>query len=223
MLVHPRNADNLVSIAAAMKHFGLKDWVAVSTPEHLEGMLSVLKNHRAPSEFSEDVMRLRRVDTLAEAIADCSWAVATTMRSPEGRDRFTARELAAESARRRDVTWALVFGAEVNGLQNVEIEQCHAVSFIPSSDDQPSLNLSQAVVIYAHELASMPREVVEGEALAGDSELRALRAVIETRLSNKREIDGLMHSLTRASLTAREAKQWREAWSYRPAPRPSPH
>ncbi len=216
VLVHPRNADNLIAIAGAMKHFGLSDWVAVSTVEHLEGMRSVLKNHREPNEFTDEVMRLRRVETLAEAIADCSWAVATTMRELDGRPRFTPRELAEETTQRRDTTWALVFGAEVNGLQNVEVEQCHAVSFIPSSEEQPSLNLSQAVVVYAHELASVPRNVSSGEVLASDSELRALRAVIETRLSNKREIDGLMHSLSRASLTSREAEGWRGAFAYRP-------
>jgi TrmH family RNA methyltransferase len=215
VLVHPRNADNLLSIAGAMKQFGLKDWVAVSTLEHLEGMRSVLKNHRAPGKFTDEVMRLGRVETLAEAIADCSWAVATTMRELEGRPRFTPRELAEETTRRRDTTWALVFGAEVNGLQNAEVEQCHAVSFIPSSEEQPSLNLSQAVVVYAHELASVPHDVSPGEVLATDKELRALRAVIETRLSNKREIDGLMHSLSRASLTSREAEAWRSAWTYR--------
>lgn len=220
MLVHPRNADNLVAIAAAMSHFGLTDWVVVSSAVHLEGMQAVLEHHRGPSEFSAPVMRVRRVNTLAEAIADCSWVVGTTMRVLEGRPRLTPRELAQMTTERRDRTWALVFGAETNGLQNDEVDQCHAVSFIPSSDEQPSLNLSQAVVVYAHELATVEHGVAEGEVLADDSALRALRAslvnglvasrVLRSDTSNPRDVDALMSSLMRGSLTAREARRWQQ-------------
>jgi TrmH family RNA methyltransferase len=228
VLVHPRNADNLVSIAAAMKHFGLTDWVVVSSPVHLDGMKSVLKHHREPTEFAEPVMRVRRVNTLAEAIADCSWVVGTTMRILEGRPRLTPRELAEMTTQRNDRTWALVFGAECNGLQNDEVDQCHAVSFIPSSEEQPSLNLSQAVVVYAHELATVEHLVTDGEALADDATLRGLRAtmvkalvasgVLRTDTANPGDVDGLMSSLMRGSLTAREAEHWRQAWKARSTP-----
>lgn len=224
VFVHPRNADNLVSIARAMKAFGLTDWVAVSSPAHLDGMRAVLTHHRAPEDAGGQIPTLRRVDTLAQAIADCSWVVGTTMRVLEGRLRLTPRELADECTRRRDATWAIVFGAECNGLQNDEVEQCHAVSFIPSSEAQPSLNLSQAVVVYAHELASV-RGAVEpaGPALADDAALRKLRTSLVTGLvarrilrgetANQGDVDALMSSLLRASLTVDEAARWTSALS----------
>lgn len=219
VLVRPRNADNLASIARAMKAFGITDWVAVSSATHLEGMQAVLRHHRPPGDFTAAVEQLRRVDTLAEAIADCSWVVGTTMRVLEGRLCLTPRELAQETTQRRDTTWALVFGAECNGLQNEDVEQCHAVSFIPSSEEQPSLNLSQAVVVYAHELALVrDQEPASGPALADDAALRDLKAalvsslvaarVLRTETSNPEDVDGLMSSLMRGGLTREEARQW---------------
>ena len=222
VMVRPRNADNLASIARAMNAFGLTDWVVVSSPNHLTGMHSVLRHHRPEGDFTEAVEKVRRVDTLAQAIADCSWVVGTTMRVLEGRLRLTPRELAEETTRRRDTTWALVFGAECNGLQNDEVEQCHAVSFIPSSQAQPSLNLSQAVVVYAHELRSV-RGAVEpaGPPLADDAALRKLRTSLVTSLvarrilrgetANQGDVDALMSSLLRASLTVDEAATWTSA------------
>ena len=221
--MHPRNADNLVAIARAMKSFGLTDWVAVSSVAHLEGMKSVLLNHR-PAGESGDLTTLRRVDTLAEAISDCSWVVGTTMRTLEGRPRLTPRELAETG--RDDQTWALVFGAECNGLQNEHVEQCHAVSFIPSDDAQPSLNLSQAVVVYAHELwTSRATVIARGEPLADDASLRSLRSSIVTGLVAQRvlrgesasrgDVDALMSSLMRGSLTAKEVALWSAAWRAR--------
>lgn len=225
MLVHPRNADNLVSIAAAMKHFSLTDWVVVSSPMHLSGMQQVLLHHRPPTDFTQVVQQVRRVDTLAQAIADCSWVVGTTMRTLEGRPRLTPRELAEMSTQRRDSTWALVFGAECNGLQNDEVEQCHAVSFIPSSEEQPSLNLSQAVVVYAHALSMVEQTRLPGEALADDAALRRLRAsvisgligagLLRSEVANREDVDALMASLTRGGLTISEAQTWSEVWSSR--------
>lgn len=216
VLVRPRNADNLVSIAGSMQAFGWTDWVAVSSPEHLEGMRDVLQRHRPPSAARELVSTLRRVDSLAQAIADCSFVVGTTMRTLPGRPRFTARELAAHVAARRDRTWALVFGAESNGLLNDDLEQCHAVSFIPSDDAQPSLNLSQAVVVYAHELhAATPHQ--PGPALTGDATLRRLRAALDHALwvngITRRQAEELMAPLRRASLTDEEATAWLRAWA----------
>lgn len=200
-----------------MQAFGWSDWVAVSTPVHHDGMMEVLRRHRAPSETTGPVLALRRVDTLAEAIADCSFVVGTTMRVLAGRPRLDPRDLAAHVAQRRDTTWALVFGAEANGLQNDDLQQCHALSFIPTSDEQPSLNLSQAVVVYGHELTSTaPHALPPGPALADDTSLRRLKAALERSLRtsgiSRAEREELMAPLRRAALTADEATAWLRAW-----------
>ena len=51
-------------------------------------------------------------------------------------------------------TTGLVFGGEESGLSNEIIRQCDAVSTIEMKAPYPSLNLSHAVMVYAHTLFS---------------------------------------------------------------------
>lgn len=221
VLLRPRNADNLGAIARAMKNFGLTDWVVVSPNPQL---LEVPGMNRLAVKAGDLLESVRRVDTFAEAIADCTWVVGTTMRLIEGRKRLTPRELAEAGAERNDETWALVFGDERNGLMNDDVEQCHALSFIPSSDEQPSLNLAQAVVVYGYELAMARRGTVAapGPALADDAALRQVRESLELGLSasgflrsdsdDRHAVDDLLASLVRGRLTKKEAGLWVAAW-----------
>jgi len=52
-------------------------------------------------------------------------------------------------------TLGLVFGREESGLSNNEIRLCDIASTIPLKETYPSLNLSQAVMIYAYTLANL--------------------------------------------------------------------
>jgi TrmH family RNA methyltransferase len=215
VLLRPRNADNLGAIARVMKNFGLSDWVVVSPNPKL---LEVPGLHRLAVKAGDLLESVRRVDTFEEAIADCSWVVGTTMRLVEGRRRLTPRDLAAEVNERSDERWALVFGDERNGLSHEDVRQCHALSFIPSSEEQPSLNLAQAVGVYAYELA-MSRRATNGPpapAYADDATLRTLRGAVEGSLAasgflrsdDRHAVDDLMATLQRARLTKKEAGLW---------------
>lgn len=219
VLLRPRNADNLGAIARAMKNFGLTDWVVVSpNPELLEapGL------HRLAVKSGDLLESVRRVETMAEATAGCTWVVGTTMRRIEGRKRLLPREVAAE-ALARDESVALVFGDERSGLSNEDLQQCHALSFIPSSDEQPSLNLSQAVVLYAYEWQVAWRDKTggapaPGAALAPDETWRATRRALEGCLQlggflrdDRSAIDELLAPLVRARLTKHEAGLWSAA------------
>jgi len=69
-----------------------------------------------------------------------------------------------------------VFGCEESGLSNEELAQCDALSSIPLAVEYPSLNLSQAVMLYAYELANLQFE----QPLAADAgELHVLKIRIE--------------------------------------------
>ena len=215
VLLRPRNADNLGAIARAMKNFGLTDWVVVSpNPELLEGPGL---NRLAVKAF--DLLEtVRRVDTLEEAVADCSWVVGTTMRLIEGRRRMTPRELSQEAAARNDARWALVFGDERNGLGNDDVRACQALSFIPASDAQPSLNLAQAVMVYAYELAMAQRGQAPAPppSYADEAQLKGVRTAMELALhqvgflwhDDRHAVDDLMRSLSRGRLTRHEAELW---------------
>lgn len=221
VFLRPRNADNLGAIARAMKNFGLTDWVVVS-PNPL--LLEVPGLNRLAVKSGDLLETVRRVDTFEEAIADCSWVVGTTMRLIEGRRRLTPRELADTVKDRPEETWALVFGDERNGMFNEDLLQCHALSFIPSSDEQPSLNLAQAVVVYGYELAMGRRSVAPapGPTLADDQLLRQVRQSMELGMSasgflraesdDRHAVDDLIASLVRGRLTKKEAQLWIAAW-----------
>ena len=221
VFLRPRNADNLGAIARAMKNFGLADWVVVS-PNPL--LLEVPELNRLAVKSGELLESVRRVDTFEQAIADCTWVVGTTMRLVEGRRRLTPRELAQTADDRPDETWALVFGDERNGLVNEDLRACHALSFIPSSDEQPSLNLAQAVVVYGYELAMARRGVITSPsaALADDAQLRQVRESMERGLAasgflradtdDRHAVDDLVASLVRGRLTKKEATLWIAAW-----------
>src|SRR5690606_34566739 len=47
---------------------------------------------------------------------------------------------------------ALVFGRERTGLENAELQRCHATVTIPTDPDFSSLNLAAAVQVLAYEL-----------------------------------------------------------------------
>jgi len=220
VLLRPRNADNLGAVARAMKNFGLSDWVVVSPNPRL---LEAPGLHRLAVKSDDVVSSVRRVDSLAEAVADCAWIVGATGRLAPGRRRLTPRELASEASSLGEASWALVFGDERHGLVNEDLGQCHALSFIPSSEAQPSLNLAQAVVVYAYELASASRSVnAPGPTLADDAQLRQVRTSMElglvvsgflrTESDDRHAVADLMASLHRARLTKAEATLWTAAF-----------
>lgn len=80
-------------------------------------------------------------------------------------------------------TAALVFGREDRGLSNDELALCDLLTGFPMAVPYPSLNLSQAVMLYAWELSGLalaPRE--QSRPAATDARLGALRQRLETLL-----------------------------------------
>ena len=217
VLLRPRNAENLGAIARAMKNFGLTDWVVVS-PNPL--LLEAPGLNRLAVKAGDLLESVRRVDSLEEAVADCSWVVGTTMRRIDGRRRLTPRELSGLVNERNDARWALVFGDERSGLDNDDLRQCHDLSFIASNDDQPSLNLAQAVMVYAYELSSSGRSTSMSPApsAASDGDLRQVRQSMELALASigflskvgdeRHALDDLHATLARSRLSKKEATLW---------------
>jgi len=117
--------------------------------------------------------------TLEEALADCTLALGCTARQRavqlEELPPAAAAERLVRAAPQGPV--ALVFGNERTGLENSELQLCHAAVHIPSAADFPSLNLAQAVQLLAWEvrrtlLAATPTAAADsGEALATVAQL----------------------------------------------------
>jgi tRNA/rRNA methyltransferase/tRNA (cytidine32/uridine32-2'-O)-methyltransferase len=169
-------------------------------------LLEVPGLNRLAVKAGELLESVRRVETMEEAVADCTWVVGTTMRKIDGRRRLSPRAVAERAASER---LALVFGDERSGLSNEDLAQCHDLSAIPTSDEQPSLNLAQAVLVYAYELWGAPQ--VEGPVAiaASDALLRQVGQSLDAVLGGPH--DELLQTLIRARLSRREAEHWQAA------------
>ncbi|RMI08929.1 MAG: RNA methyltransferase [Calditrichaeota bacterium] len=149
ILVEPKHPGNIGSAARAIKTMGFSHLVLINpcdynTPET-----------RWLAHASEDILENMEIySTLPEALTDMHFVVATTQRSRAYHlPYYTPTELGEKFIPlSQEHRVALVFGRESSGLTNEELRCCHAVSTIPAAVSHPSLNLAQAVMIYAYEL-----------------------------------------------------------------------
>lgn len=124
--------------------------------------------------------------TLADALHDISFTVATTARS---RAKFhyyaTPAELVPMLTEKSE--WiskaALVFGREDSGLTNEELELADVLTGVPMVADYPSLNLGQAVMVYCYQLASLMQTTAPASSSVDENQLRALRVRADALLS----------------------------------------
>ncbi len=160
VLAWPDENRNIGSVCRAMKTMGIDELAIVSGGRRYDGNeVAVTAVHAA------DIFRSARFcETVQEAVADCSLAVAYTRRQGKYR-KHASRSPEAVATRITGLsqgTAALVFGNEEHGLTTEQIDACHLACRIPTSPDYPSLNLSQAVQIACYEVfrASMagPRD-----------------------------------------------------------------
>jgi tRNA (cytidine32/uridine32-2'-O)-methyltransferase len=149
VLVGTQHPGNIGSAARAMKTMGLRRLLLVAPEKfpHPEAF--------ALAAGANDVLEAAEIHpTLASALAGCRSVIATTARRrtvpmPELTPRDAAQRLIADAGQ-GDV--ALVFGRERTGLENEELQLCHASVSIPANPDYSSLNLAAAVQVLAYEL-----------------------------------------------------------------------
>ncbi|AEI65855.1 RNA methyltransferase [Corallococcus macrosporus] len=222
VLMRPRNAENLGAAARALKNCGLSDWVWVR-PE-----VEDLEPARRLAVHAGDVLdAARRADTLEEAVADCVWVVGTSSRKVEGKRRLAPRAVGEELvARAPQGPVALVFGDERSGLTNAEVERVHDLSAVPTAPEQPSINLAQAVLLYAYEvrvatLAAAAPPPGPLPLAATDAELAQVESTLEAVLTaggflvdaqpGRTAVRDLFAPLRRSRLTRKEARLWQAA------------
>jgi len=149
VLSHTTHPGNIGAAARAMKTMGLS-------------RLFLIKPERFPHADAEafatgamDVLESAVVcANLDDALAGTVLAVASTARhrdlAHEVVDcREACRRLIAEAAVGEV---ALVFGTERAGLTADEVSRCQSIAVIPTNWDYSSLNLAQAVQVFAYEL-----------------------------------------------------------------------
>lgn len=154
VLVETSHPGNIGAAARAMKTMGLSRLVLVSPRCAIDEVA------RARASGAVDVLEAAQVCAdLSEALADCVLSVACTSRRrdlphPAHTPRSAAPALLAQA---QQAPVALVFGSETFGLTNEQLSLCRWIVSIPGNPQYLSLNLAQAVQVFAYELrASLP-------------------------------------------------------------------
>ena len=147
ILVESEIPGNVGSVARALKTTGFKNLILVN-PCDLSHPEVEWMAHRS----MDIVNNARIVTSFDEAIKDMRLTVATTMRKRHFKfPFFTPNELTEPLlSAGLEHPVAIIFGKERTGLTNEELLKCNLHSTIPTVTKNPSLNLSQAVMIYAY-------------------------------------------------------------------------
>jgi tRNA/rRNA methyltransferase len=150
ILVRTRNPLNIGAVARAMANFGVSQLRLVA-PYDL-----AFREARSAVGASELLANAEVYQSIAEAVADCTLVIGTTAATnrsvslpliplPEAAPQIV------DAARTAKI--ALLFGSEKRGLANQDMSYCHWLMRIPTTQQAPSMNLAQSVVVVLYELA----------------------------------------------------------------------
>lgn len=160
VLINTSHPGNIGAAARAMKTMGLSNLYLVSP---------ILFPHQKAEEMASGAVDILEkavvVETLDEAIADCSLVVGTSARSraipwPLLNPKELAEKAMQEAAH---APVAIIFGREQSGLTNEELHKCHFHVHIPSNAEYSSLNLAAAVQVITYELRFASLQEIEAE------------------------------------------------------------
>lgn len=153
ILVSPARPENIGAAARAMKTMGFNQLRIVASDAHLQPAT------RWVAHGAGDIIdNIQVYPTLADAVADMDFIIATTARSRAKFHYYATPEQLVPLLREKQ-QWmsrmALVFGREDSGLTNEELALADILTGVPMVADYPSLNLGQAVMVYCYQLASL--------------------------------------------------------------------
>ncbi len=219
ILHRPQASENVGAAARAMKNFGLPRLVLVSPRRFDLDRAKTLAVHAG-----EILDHARLALTLDEALAPYAMVIPTTARAVPGRPAPLSPTEAAtalvDTARTSRV--ALLFGAEASGLPNYLLARFPTYTSIPADPQRKSLNLAQAVLLYAwelHQQSGLAPELARPDparrtdqpapfVLVTELRQRARRLLLANGFLNAqqpdRALDELMRVLLRAQPTQRE-------------------
>lgn len=213
VLVRPQLGQNIGKAARAMLNFGLTEMRLVAPRDGWPNP------EAGPSASGADVI-LEQAEVFGsaqEAIADCSQVFASTVRRrdlvmPVLRPEEMAERIAALPERT-----AILFGPERSGLETEDVALAQAIVTVPINPEFGSLNLAQAVILFAYEWSKRSElaqpTAKELEPPAPHGELDGLIRQLEEELDAK----GYFHppSRTRATRNTLRTIFTKTGWSSR--------
>src|SRR5512143_522601 len=149
ILVDTKSPANIGAVARSMMNMGLSRLVLVNPLKDRNE-----EAYKLAVGADRIIKEATIVETLASAIAGQNLVVGTSrhpgrLRKNIRPPREMAEQVVPLLSKNRV---AVVFGNEINGLDNRDLALCHEIIAIPASEAFPSLNLSHAVAIVAYEL-----------------------------------------------------------------------
>ncbi len=150
VLIEPRVPGNIGAAARAIKTMGFNSLYLINPCNYLEGEALWL------AHGSKDVLEsIKTFPDFLSAIHGFDLVIGTTANEKRSAkaDYLPPEKLVQlmENKQGSISKVALVFGREESGMTNAELKLCDLVSSIPLKTSYPSLNLSQAVMLYAYE------------------------------------------------------------------------
>lgn len=149
VLVETSHPGNIGAVARAMKNMQLSSLYLVN-PRQFPDDHAI-----ARSSGATDVLDNAKIcKSLAEALTGCHYVIAASARKRTVSWPSLLPEDAASSLveRCQGTPVALVFGREDSGLNNDEMDHCHAMVKLPTNPDFSSLNLAAAVQVFSYEI-----------------------------------------------------------------------
>jgi len=219
ILVRPEGPRNVGMVLRTATNFGSVEVVLVA-PRRASMLVNPdfeQMSHGVPNARG----RVKVVDTLEEAIADCTHVVGFTARARRFRpfeDWRIAAPIVGAIGAQEDECVGLVFGNEVEGLGNAETDLCHRLVHIRTSGEHTSINLSMAVGVGLFGTYVDEGEVVKAKphnALRGNARLYLKEAMKDTfgqiarseavRVDITNSVDRVISS---APLESRDGRAW---------------
>ncbi len=179
ILMAPARAENVGAAARALKTMGFSKLRIVASDVHLRDEAQWVA-HGAQALLAQ----AETFETLDAALADLDLVVATTARQRGTFHRYLApAEVCVQIENKRDSLSkvGILFGCEASGLSNEQIAQADLISYLPLRVGYPSLNLGQAVMLYAWELSALDERLGQLQvaphqiAMPADGEVHALQ------------------------------------------------
>ena len=206
-LVRPQMGENIGAVARVLLNFGLVSLRLVAPRDRWPNPKA-----EVVAVGADRVLKNAKVEwKLEDALADATLVVAATAR-PRGLEKpvWGARETAANlraaiAAGERPV---VMFGPEASGMETDEIARADAIMTLPVNPGFASLNLANAVAVFAYAFAEARQETDVPEWFKLDSEpatqaeLEGLFAHLEQELEHGR----FYHPMDKAPLMKRNLR-----------------
>ncbi|MCD6596436.1 MAG: tRNA/rRNA methyltransferase [Bacteroidales bacterium] len=174
ILTDPAVPENIGASARAIKTMGF-NWMRLVRPKNYPNEKAEWLAHG-----SADILQTAAIySNLEDAIRDLDFVVGTSSKERSVKyDSYPVSKLNSIIAKKGNFIQKLgiIFGGEESGLSNTDLNLCDIVSYVPLANPYPSLNLSQAVMLYAFQLSA---NVTRKSKLHEDKKIKGFRLIKE--------------------------------------------